>query len=116
MQKLAAVIYVKMWCKEVFIVTAKGKALDYKDIGLRIKTLRIKNNIYQTELAKDIGVSQTHMSNIESGRAGITLENLVKMAEVFKCGIDEIIYGLRPQHEDIRTPQYSPCQRLQYHV
>ena len=99
-------------CRSVqggFIVTAKEKALDYKDIGLRIKTLRIKNNIYQTELAKDIGVSQTHMSNIESGRAGITLENLVKMAEVFKCGIDEIIYGLRPQHEDKSMELLKSC-------
>ena len=45
-----------------------AKQVDYKAVGLRIKTLRLKNNIYQTELAKNIGVSQTHMSNIESGR------------------------------------------------
>ena len=51
-----------------------AKQVDYKAVGLRIKTLRLKNNIYQTELAKNIGVSQTHMSNIESGRAGLTLE------------------------------------------
>ena len=50
-----------------------AKELNYKEIGLRIKTLRLKNNIYQTVLAKEIGVSQTHMSNIESGRAGLTL-------------------------------------------
>ena len=44
-------------------------------------------------LAKEIGVSQTHMSNIESGRAGLTLENLVKMSKIFNCGIDEIVFG-----------------------
>ena len=60
-----------------------AKQVDYKAVGLRIKTLRLKNNIYQTELAKNIGVSQTHMSNIESGRAGLTLENLVKMTNIF---------------------------------
>ena len=70
-----------------------AKELNYKEIGLRIKTLRLKNNIYQTVLAKEIGVSQTHMSNIESGRAGLTLENLVKMAKIFNCGIDEIVFG-----------------------
>ncbi len=69
------------------------KQVDYKAVGLRIKTLRLKNNIYQTELAKNIGVSQTHMSNIESGRAGITLENLVKMTNIFHCSIDEIVFG-----------------------
>ena len=70
-----------------------AKELNYKEIGMRIKTMRLKNNIYQTVLAKEIGISQTHMSNIESGRAGLTLENLVKMSRIFNCGIDEIVFG-----------------------
>ena len=69
------------------------KELNYKEIGMRIKTMRLKNNIYQTVLAKEIGVSQTHMSNIESGRAGLTLENLVKMVRIFDCSIDELVFG-----------------------
>ena len=90
-------------------MTAKEKELDYKEIGLRIKTLRMKGNIYQTVLAKEIGVSQTHMSNIESGRAGITLENLVKMSNIFKCGIDEIIFGPRPKTEDKSLEILKTC-------
>ena len=43
-----------------------AKQVDYKAVGLRIKTLRLKNNIYQTELAKNIGVSQTHMINMQN--------------------------------------------------
>ena len=70
-----------------------AKELNYKEIGMRIKTMRLKNNIYQTVLAKEIGISQTHMSNIESGRAGLTLENLVKMVTIFNCSIDEIVFG-----------------------
>ena len=77
-----------------------AKELNYKEIGLRIKTLRLKNNIYQTVLAKEIGVSQTHMSNIESGRAGLTLENLVKMTRIFNCGIDEIVFGEEVTKQD----------------
>ena len=70
-----------------------AKELNYKEIGMQIKTMRLKNNIYQTVLAKEIGISQTHMSNIESGRAGLTLENLVKMVIIFNCSIDEIVFG-----------------------
>ena len=70
-----------------------AKELNYKEIGMRIKTMRLKNNIYQTVLAKEIGISQTHMSNIEGGRAGLTLENLVKMVIIFNCSIDEIVFG-----------------------
>ena len=55
-----------------------AKELNYKEIGLRIKTLRLKNNIYQTVLAKEIGVSQTHMSNIESASSNfVSTENAV---------------------------------------
>lgn len=73
-----------------------AKELNYKEIGLRIKTLRLKNNIYQTELAKEIGVSQTHMSNIESGRAGLTLENLVKW-RVFLIAVSMRLFLVRKQ-------------------
>lgn len=76
-----------------------AKQLDHRSIGLRIKTLRLQQGVYQTELAKQIGVSQTHMSNIESGRAGLTLENLVKMSEIFDCSLDEIVFGVKQQED-----------------
>ncbi len=69
------------------------KELDYEKIGLRIKTLRLEKKILQTDFGKMLGISQTHMSNIENGNAGITLENLVKMASIFACTIDNIVFG-----------------------
>lgn len=67
--------------------------LDYKGMGFRIKGLRLQKGIHQIQLAKSLEISQTHMSNIESGRAGITLENLVKMCEIFGCDLGYIVYG-----------------------
>ena len=81
-----------------------AKELNYKEIGLRLK-----NNIYQTVLAKEIGVSQTHMSNIESGRAGLTLENLVKMAKIFNCGIDEIVFGEEEKKQEQSVDVLKNC-------
>ena len=69
----------------------------------------MKNNIYQTVLAKEIGVSQTHMSNIESGRAGLTLENLVKMAKIFNCGIDEIVFGEEEKKQEQSVDVLKNC-------
>ena len=80
-----------------------AKELNYKEIGMRIKTMRLKNNIYQTVLAKEIGVSQTHMSNIERGRAGLTLDNLVKMTNIFNCGIDDIVFGEEKAKKETQT-------------
>ncbi len=69
------------------------KALDKKEIGYRVKNLRIEREIAQTELARAIGVSQTHLSNIETGKVGLTTENVVKLAEVLDCSLDEILLG-----------------------
>ena len=86
-----------------------AKELNYKEIGMRIKTMRLKNNIYQTVLAKEIGVSQTHMSNIESGRAGLTLENLVKMVRIFDCSIDELVFGATEAKQEQGVEVLNSC-------
>ena len=80
-----------------------AKQVDYKAVGLRIITMRLKNNTYQPEVVKNLGVSLTHMSNIESGRAGLTLENLVKMTNIFNCGIDDIVFGEEKAKKETQT-------------
>ena len=79
------------YLREACILTRKE--LDYEKIGFRIKTLRQEKKILQTDFGKMLGISQTHMSNIENGNAGITLENLVKMSSIFDCTIDSIVFG-----------------------
>lgn len=56
-----------------------------KIIGTRIKMLRFAKHMQQTELAKRMGISQTHMSNIESGRNNVTIDNLYKLHEILEC-------------------------------
>lgn len=62
--------------------------INYKNIGERIRKLRIQNGISQIELAKAIDVSQTHMSNIEKGNTGISLWTAVKISRALECSID----------------------------
>lgn len=47
---------------------------ELQKIGHRIKLLRIENKISQKVLAKKLCISQTHLSNIENGRVGVTLD------------------------------------------
>lgn len=63
--------------------------MDYKKIGASIRKLRIQKGIAQIELAKEIGISQTHMSNIENGNTGISLWTAVKISRILDCSIDE---------------------------
>ena len=52
------------------------------EISKRIKQLRVARHVSQIELAQAIGVSQTHMSNIEHGKTVVTLSRLMMIAKV----------------------------------
>lgn len=47
--------------------------------------LRREKGLQQRELAEKIDVSQSLLSNIESGRCSVTLENLIKIHEALEC-------------------------------
>ena len=51
-------------------------------VGKRIKTMRMQQCLSQSQLAKKMGISQAHLSNIECGRSHITLENLLALHDV----------------------------------
>ena len=55
-----------------------------KRVGERIKAMRTQRCISQSEMAKIIGISQAHLSNIECGRSNITLENLFALQDCFE--------------------------------
>ena len=62
---------------------------EFKKIGKRIKIIRIEKGITQTNLAKELGISQTNMSNIECGRVSVTVQNLLKLHELLHCTMAE---------------------------
>lgn len=62
---------------------------DFLRVGLVIKMFRASKAITQMDLAKQIGVSQTHMSNIEHGRVAVNLRLLIKLANIFNCKLDD---------------------------
>lgn len=62
-------------------------------IGTKIKLLRTLRRVSQQQLAKQLGISQTHMSNIEGGRVSVNLRLLMRIANLFACRLDDIISG-----------------------
>ena len=56
-----------------------------KAVGLKIKMLRTRKCLKQQDVAKQMEISQAYLSNIESGRHAITLENLFKLQEILGC-------------------------------
>ena len=65
--------------------------LDLNLIGSRIKELRIKRGLTQTEFAKILSVSFQAVSNWERGIAPPDIENLVSIASYFGVLIDTLL-------------------------
>lgn len=66
-------------------------ALDNKCIGLRIKHARSRNNLSQEQFAGMLGVSRNHVSLIETGSRGISLEMLVNISNILQVSIADLL-------------------------
>lgn len=84
-------------------------------LGKRIKELRKKNNLTQTELGKLVNVTKVSICCYENGTRTPTLDTLVDLANVFKVNVNELIgynkyivsdnnsnYGLSMADEEIQ--------------
>lgn len=75
------------------------KDIDYKKIGNNIKIMRITQGVSQIKMAKSLGLSQTHMSNIENGNIGLSLVSAIQIGQFLGCTIDELVYGKESKKE-----------------
>ena len=64
-----------------------------RDIGKSIKTLRVRKNMTQDELAEKLFVTRQTVSNYETGRSRPDVEMLAKIAEVLETDANTVIYG-----------------------
>ena len=60
---------------------------NFKTLGRRVKYMRMDKGISQTNMAEMLGLSQTNLSNMESGRTTITTQNLFKMRDILECNM-----------------------------
>lgn len=67
--------------------------INYTDIGKRIRQERCNRNFTQEKLAETIGISVTHMSNIENANTKLSLPVLIDIANVLGCDSDVLLCG-----------------------
>ncbi|OPY62223.1 MAG: anaerobic benzoate catabolism transcriptional regulator [Pelotomaculum sp. PtaU1.Bin065] len=65
--------------------------LDYKAIGKRIKIQRIRKDMTQDKLAEITGLSNPHISNVESGSTQVSLKTLVVIADALDTTPDALL-------------------------
>jgi len=62
---------------------------------------RIEAGLSQTDLALKAGVSKSHLSDVENGRAGFSPRNLKAIADILGCTIRDL---LLPEDDKTGTP------------
>ena len=67
-------------------------------LGQRIKMMRMRCGMSQTECAKGIDVAQSHLSNIENGRSHVTMENLFSLRDLFQVPFSEFFIDLDKEY------------------
>lgn len=66
-------------------------AIDYKDIGQRIKQKRVERGLTQERLSELVGIGPSHMSHIESGSTVPSFEVFVSILNALECSADELL-------------------------
>lgn len=62
---------------------------ELRKISNRIKEMRREHNVTQRQLADALDISVTNMCNIENGKTAVTIQNLIKMKNFFKCEMQD---------------------------
>ena len=63
-------------------------------VGKRIKMMRLAKGMKQKQLAEQLKISQSNMSNIESGRCGVTIDHLFTLQEIFACCMSDFFVDI----------------------
>ena len=87
--------------------------VDYKDIGSRIRAVRLERKMTQEQLAEAVGVGTTHISHIETGNGIPSLQTLIDIINALDCSADELlcieIKKARPLFNDWLEDFLSDC-------
>ena len=60
-------------------------------LSKRLKELRIENNYSQQEVADLIDITQVTYSHYELGRRSVSIQNLVKIAQIYNVSTDYLL-------------------------
>lgn len=67
--------------------------MNTKEIGLRIRRLRVEKDIKQKKLAEILKINRSTLSKIERGTNTPTTRILIELKQVFSVSVDWILFG-----------------------
>lgn len=81
-------------------------------IGYRIKQLRLKADYTQNDVAERLGVSSQHYGTLERGINSCSLETIIKICDIYKIPITNIIGDLTEYDQD----KTNSIEKLAYEI
>jgi transcriptional regulator with XRE-family HTH domain len=91
----------------------KHPAFSKKDVGARLRRVRESRDISQVELAKQLGVTQSNVSEMERGIRSVTTDLAVKLARTLRVSTDEILIGGNGHAEKTPLASVKLLRRVQ---
>ena len=80
---------------------AKGNSIKHKEIGRRIRDLRINKGVTQNEIANILGMKSAGYSKLESGGCALGYEHCITLADFYGVTCDYILRGINAENVDI---------------
>ena len=89
------------------------KFYNAKETGLRIQRLRKQADLTQEELAQQLEVNTDHLSKIERGGSGITIDMAIALATMFQISLDTLLLGRSQQTAPLKKDIYEIINSLE---
>ena len=74
-------------------------------IGANIKVVRIMRKMHQQDVADRLGISQTHLSNMEGGRVNCSLKHFIRLANIFDCQVETLLQSDQLMLQEAQEPE-----------
>jgi transcriptional regulator with XRE-family HTH domain len=70
---------------------SKLNVVSFRNVGARMRALRLEHGYTQARLARLLGTSQTALSEMERGNRGISLQQVVKLSRALRVSPNAIL-------------------------
>lgn len=86
---------------------------DAKETGLRIKKLRKKSGLTQEELALELQINTDHLSKMERGGSGMSIDMAIALSTVLETSLDNLLLGKEDKRELLRENVFEIIKMLE---
>ena len=83
------------------------EAVNYTDMGQRIKETRQNQGLSQERFAELVITSVSYINRIEAGQSKPRLSTMIRIADTLGASIDELLYGKATQGETTDQNNYT---------